>query len=99
LARVELSPSAVKSLDRMIVTHSLPPDTRAREQHSLRIVERFPSIGRHLGDQWEGFRFILGPWRWLLIVYVYDERRDVVFVVSIQDARSSTAVTQLTNPR
>jgi hypothetical protein len=44
-------------------------------------------------------RFVLGPWRWLLIVYVHDERRDVVFVVSIQDARSSTAVTQLVNPR
>lgn len=99
MARVELRLSAVESLDRMIVTHSLPPDTRARVQRSLRIVERFPSIGRQLGGQWEGFRFVIGPWRWLLIVYVYEERRDAVFVVSIQDARSSTAVTQLINPR
>jgi hypothetical protein len=99
MARVELTLSAVESLDRMIVTHSLPPDTRTRVQRSLRIVERFPSIGRRLGGQWQDFRFVVGPWRWLLIVYVHDERRDVVFVVSIQDARSSTAVTQLINPR
>ncbi len=95
MARVELRRSAVESLDRMIVTHSLPADTRARVQRSLRVVERFPSIGRRLEGQWKDFRFIVGPWRWLLIVYVYDERRDVVFVVRIQDARSSTAVTQL----
>jgi hypothetical protein len=99
MARVELRLSAVRGLDRMIVTHSLPPDTRARVQRSLRIVERFPSIGRQLGGQWEDFRFIIGPWRWLLIVYVHDERRDVVFVVSFQDARSSTAVTHLINPQ
>jgi hypothetical protein len=99
MARVELSLSAVSGLDRMIVTHSLPPDTRARVQRSLRVVEAFPSIGRHLGGQWDGFRFIIGPWRWLLIIYVHDERRDVVFVVSIQDARSSTAVTNLLRPR
>jgi hypothetical protein len=99
MARVELRLGAVKALDRMIVTHSLPPDTRARVQRSLRMVEAFPSIGRHLGGQWESFRFIIGPWRWLLIVYVYDERRDTVFVVSIQDARASTAVTNLIAPR
>jgi hypothetical protein len=96
MAHVALILSAVASLDRMIVTHSLPADTRERVQRSLRIVERFPSIGRQLEGRWKDFRFIVGPWRWLLIVYVFDERRDVVFVVSIQDARSSTAVTHLT---
>jgi plasmid stabilization system protein ParE len=99
MARVELTLTAVEDLDRMIVTHSLPADTRARVQRSLRILEQFPSIGRQLEGRWKPMRFVLGPWRWLLIVYVHDERRDVVFVVSIQDARSSTAVTQLVNPR
>lgn len=99
MTRVELSLTAVDSLDRMVVTHSLPSDTRARVRRSLAMLERFPSIGRQLPGQWQGFRFILGPWRWLLIVSVHDERRDVVSVVSIQDARSSTAITQLINPR
>jgi len=98
MARIELRRSAVESLDRMIVTHSLPSDTRERVRRSLRILKQFPSAGRQLEGQWQGFRFITGPWRWLLLVYAHDERRDVVFVVSIQDARSSTAVTHLIAP-
>ena len=38
--------------------------------------------------RWDGFRSILGPWPWVLIVYVYDEAADLVIVVTIQDARS-----------
>jgi hypothetical protein len=38
-------------------------------------------------------RFILGPWRWMLIIYSYEEPADVVLIVAIQDARSSTAAT------
>jgi hypothetical protein len=52
-----------------------------------------PRIGRQLEGRWWPMRFILGPWRWMLIVYIYQEADDVVFVVTIQDARSSTAAT------
>ncbi len=90
---------AVEDLDRMIVTHSLPPDTLARVQRSLRIVEQFPSVGRQLEAAWKPLRFILGPWRWLTLVYVHDEQPDAVRVLTIQDARSSTSVTQLIVPR
>jgi hypothetical protein len=38
-------------------------------------------------------RFILGPWRWMLIVHTYQEADDIVLVVTIQDGRSSTAAT------
>jgi plasmid stabilization system protein ParE len=99
VARVELSLRAVELLDRMIVTHSLPADTRARAQRSLRKLERFPSIGRQLDERWGSQRFIVGPWRWLLIVYVHEESADRVLVVAIQDARASSAVTNLTAPR
>jgi hypothetical protein len=93
VAEVRLSAVAVEDLDRMILTHSLPADTRARVQRSLRALERFPRLGRELEGRWRPFRFILGPWRWLLIVYVYDEPQDVVLVLTIQDARSSAAAT------
>lgn len=83
----------------MIVTHSLPVDTQERVQRSLRMLERFPSIGRQLDERWGGLRFILGPWRWLLIVYMYEEAVDRVIVVAVQDARSSTAVTHLATAR
>jgi plasmid stabilization system protein ParE len=99
VARVELSLTAVEDLDRMIVTHSLPADTRARVQRSLRMLERFPSMGRRLDESWAPLRFILGPWRWLVLVYVHDEEQELVRVLTIEDARSSTSVTQPIDPR
>jgi plasmid stabilization system protein ParE len=90
---VKISAIAVEDLDRMIVTHSLPVDTAQRVKHSLGMLERFPRIGRELEGRWRPFRFILGPWRWLLILYVYDEEADVVLVATFQDARSSSAAT------
>jgi hypothetical protein len=97
VAHVEISLVAREGLDRMIVTHSLPADTRARVRRSLRGLERFPLLGRQLG--WPGLRFVVGPWRWMLIVYAYEEAIDRVLVVSIHDARSSAAVTSLVHPR
>jgi hypothetical protein len=93
VASVELAPAAVEDLDSLIRTHSLPPDTRARVARSLRPLERFPQMGMSLGGRWEGFRVLLGPWRWLLFVYVHIEAEERVVVVTIQDARSATAAT------
>lgn len=93
MAEVRLTVAAVENLDRLILTHSLPPDTKIRVKRSLRLLERFPRVGRELEGSWQPFRFILGPWRWLLILYVYDEQEDVVLVLTMQDARSSTAAT------
>jgi plasmid stabilization system protein ParE len=93
LSEVRLSVNAVKDLDRMIITHSLPPDTRERVKRSLRPLEQFPRIGRQLEGRWKPLRFILGPWRWMLILYSYEEPDDLVLVVAFQDARSSAAAT------
>lgn len=93
MARVELAAAAVEDLDELIRTHSLPTDTRPRVARSLRALERFPRLGPALGDRWEGFRFVLGPWRWLVIVYAYIEPEDRVVVVTFQDGRSSTSLT------
>jgi hypothetical protein len=93
LASIELALAAVEDLDALIHTHSLPADARARVKRSLRGLERFPLMGPALTGRWEGLRFILGPWRWLILVYVHIEAEDRVVVVTIQDARSSTAAT------
>lgn len=93
MARVELALAAVEDLDALIRTHSLPADTRARVARSLRGLQRHPLMGPALSGRWEGFRFVLGPWRWMLLVYVFMEDEDRVVVVTVQDARSSTAVT------
>jgi mRNA-degrading endonuclease RelE of RelBE toxin-antitoxin system len=71
----------------------LPADTRLRVQRSLRVLEQFPRIGRQLEGRWAPMRVILGPWRWMLIIYSYEEPDDVVLIVAFQDARSSAAAT------
>ena len=90
---VELAAAAVEDLDTLVRTHSLPTDTRTRVARSLRPLERFPRMGPELGGRWEGFGFLLGPWRWMLLIYVFVEPEDRVVVVTIQDARSSSAAT------
>jgi hypothetical protein len=93
VARVELSAAARADLERLILTHSLPPNTRDRVRSSLRDLERFPLLGAPLGGRWEGFRFLLGPWRWLILVYVYLEEEERAVVVTIQDGRSAHSPT------
>lgn len=90
---VELAAAAVEDLDRLITLDSLPSDTRARAARSLRPLASFPNLGPALSGPWDGYRVLLGPWRWLLLVYVVLEEEDRVVVVTVQDARSSTAVT------
>ena len=50
-------------------------------------------MGPALSGRWEGFRFLLGPWRWMLLVYVLLEDEDRVVVVTARDGRSSAAAT------
>ena len=91
MARVEVSGAAAADLDRLIRTHSLPKNTKQRFKLAVRPLGRFPRLGPELGGLWSGFRFVLGPWRWMLVVYVHLEDEDRVVVVTIQDARSSRA--------
>jgi hypothetical protein len=93
VAQVEIARVAVADLERLVLTHSLPRDTRERVRGSLRPLERFPRLGPELTGRWEGFRFILGPWRWMVLVYVFDASLDRVVVVTIQDGRTSSATT------
>ena len=93
MATVVVTPTAVADLDRLIRKHSLPSNTRERVASSLRPLARFPLLGAPLAGRWAGFRFVLGPWRWMLVVYVYDEETDRVAIVTIQDARSARAAT------
>ena len=77
----------------MIATHTLPADTRDRVRHILRQLAEFPDLGKALGPPWTGHRFVLGPWRWMLILYTYDKSEDLVLVTTFQDARRAIAAT------
>jgi plasmid stabilization system protein ParE len=91
--RVELSRRAVDNLEALITTHSLPADTRERIRRVLQPLATFPNLGRELEGRWAQHRVVLGPWRWMLLVYRIDDTGDAVVVVTVQDARSSSAAT------
>jgi hypothetical protein len=91
VARVELTTVAIEDLDTLIRFLSLPSDTKERVRRSLTVLERLPRLGPELTGRWSGLRFLLGPWRWMLLVYRYDADDDRVVVITIQDARSATA--------
>jgi len=92
MARVEVSRVAADDIARLCRTHSLPSDTNERIRRSLSSLRQFPRLGTALeGAEWAGFRFVLGPWRWMVIVYEIIDDDDRVVVVTVQDGRSSTA--------
>ena len=93
MAAVVVTLTAVADLERLATTHSLPATTRDRVKSSLGPLPTFPLLGPPLTGRWQGFRCILGPWSWMLLVYAYDEETDQVSVVTIQDARSAESVT------
>jgi len=93
VAQVELARTAVEDLQRLALTLSLPADTHERVRSALEPLHQFPRLGPELTGRWDGFRFILGPWRWMLLVYTFDAARDRVVIVTIQDARTSSAAT------
>lgn len=93
MARVVITPTASADLARMIRTHSLPPDTMTRFKHSVAALSQFPLIGAALRDRWSAYRFVLGPWRWMIIVYVFDRSTDQVAIVTVQDAQTAGAAT------
>ena len=94
MARVEISAAAAEDLARLRLTHRLPPDTNDRIRRSIGSLGRFPQLGTRLDrGGWEGFRYVLGPWRWMVIVYDVYEDEDRVVIATIQDGRSSAAAT------
>jgi hypothetical protein len=91
VARVELTAVAIEDLEALIRFLSLPDDTKERVKRSLVVLERLPRLGPELTGRWTGLRFLLGPWRWMLLVYHYNADDDRIVVITIQDARSATA--------
>jgi hypothetical protein len=93
VAAVLITPTARADLDSLIRTHSLPISTRDRVKRLLEPLGRFPLLGAPLNGRWARFRFVLGPWRWMIIVYEYDEDADRVALDTIQDGRSARSPT------
>lgn len=93
MTRVVATEEARRELNTLISSRHLPRDTRDRVGNSLEPLRSHPMIGPALRGAWEGYRFVLGPWPWMLLVYRVDVERDTVLVVTIQDSRSARAAT------
>jgi hypothetical protein len=92
MARVEIARLAREELAELIATRSLPADTEERVWRSLLTLEQFPLAGKALEGYWLGHRLVVGPWRWLLIVYRHAEDEDRVVVIGFRDGRSAGSV-------
>jgi hypothetical protein len=93
VAKVVIAPAAAADLDALIGELNLPHEMRSRVRMRLRQLAEFPESGEALSGRWQGFRYILGPWSWMLILFAYDGDADQVAVVTIQDARWAQSAT------
>jgi hypothetical protein len=93
VAELRLAAAAVEDLRELILTHELPSDTPQRVARRLRALRRFPELGPALGGRWAGTRYVLGPWSWMVLVYEYDVKTDVVVVLTMRDARRADSPT------
>lgn len=95
MAEVVVAPTAVEDLDLLKRRLKLPGDTRSRVRTRLRQLAEFPKSGEELTGRWDGFRYIVDPWRWMLIVFAHDEGADQVNVVTVQDSRTAQSATSI----
>lgn len=91
MPRIEVTRLARDELRELIETRRLPADTRDRVSRSLLTLEEFPRAGKQLSGVWRDCRALIGPWGWMIVVYVYIEAEDRVVVIAFHDARASEA--------
>ncbi|HYH52573.1 MAG TPA: type II toxin-antitoxin system RelE/ParE family toxin [Solirubrobacterales bacterium] len=88
---IEVTRLARDELRELIKTRRLPSEARSRVSRSLLTLEDFPRAGKQLSGVWRDCRALIGPWGWLIVVYIYVEAGDRVVVVAFHDARTSDA--------
>ena len=100
MTRLVVTDRAARSLAELIDSHSLPVDTRDRVRRTLEPLKRFPLFGATLDDPASPqLRFLIGPWRWLVIVYAYREADDTVAILAFEDGRSARSATTRSESR
>lgn len=88
---IEVTRQARDELRELIESRKLPAGTQDRVARSLLPLEEFPRAGKQLSGVWRDCRALVGPWGWLIVVYMYIEPEDRVVVIAFHDARTSDA--------
>ena len=91
MAVIEVTRQAREELLALIETRQLPGDTRKRVSRSLLVLGAYPRAGKQLSGVWRDCRALIGPWGWLIVVYMHFEAEDRVVVIAFDDARTSDA--------
>ncbi len=93
MARVVVTHAAARDLHELIRTHRLPENTIERVKRAIRPLAEFPKLGAELRGALAPRRFLLGPWRWMIVIYRFDPHSDLVAILAIVDGRTSTSPT------
>ena len=91
MARVVVTHAAAGDLRDLMRTHRLPENTIERVKRSIRPLVDFPELGAELGGAFAPRRFLLGPWRWMIVIYRFYPEHDLVAILAIVDGRTSTS--------
>ena len=91
MAGIGVTRQAREELRELVQTRRLSADTRERVSRSLFILGEFPRAGKQLSGVWRDCRALIGPWGWLIVVYMYIEAEDRAVVIAFHDARTSDA--------
>ncbi|MBS1862426.1 MAG: hypothetical protein JSS68_12025 [Actinobacteria bacterium] len=91
MAAIEVARQARDELQKLIETRRLAADARERVSRSLAILGDYPRAGKQPSGVWRDCRGLIGPWGWLIVVYMYLEPEDRVVVIAFHDARTSDA--------
>lgn len=93
MARVVVTRAAARDLRDLMRTHRLPANTIERVKRSIRPLADIPELGAELGGPFAPRRFLLGPWRWMILIYRLYPERDLVAILAMVDGRTSTSPT------
>jgi plasmid stabilization system protein ParE len=93
MARVVVPRQVRGQLRHVVASRSLPSTTYRRVNELLAHLGTYPRLGSPLAGEHAGYRYVVGPKPWLLIVYRYDAALDQVDVIAIQDSRTADAWT------
>ncbi|MDQ3646378.1 MAG: type II toxin-antitoxin system RelE/ParE family toxin [Actinomycetota bacterium] len=93
MARVLVTDTAARDLRDLIRTHRLPTDTNERVKRSVAPLSDFPELGAELGGGFAPRRFLLGPWRWMVVIYRFYPESNLVAILAFVDGRTSASPT------
>lgn len=90
MARVVVTARAERDIRELVRSRDLPTDTPDRIRRSLLPLADFPTLGTLIGGNFDSLRFLLGPWRWMIVIYEV-QSADSVVILRVIDGRTGSS--------